>query len=103
MIYSYLSPFEETGSLNIYAGVNAGNVLRAYDAINRVVDELKQKGISEKEFLRSREQMKSGMFFSNENTSSQMLLYGKYMLQYDKIFDFEEKCPVEVDKNDTMK
>ena len=90
-VYSYVSPFDETGSLMIYAGVNANNLSQAYDAINRVVDELREKGISENEFLRSREQMKAGMFFSNENTSSQMLLYGKYMLQNDKVFDFDEK------------
>ena len=52
---------------------------------------MKNKGISKDEFLRSREQMKAGMFFSNESSNSQMLLYGKYMLYYDKIFDFEDK------------
>ena len=31
------------------------------------------------------------MFFSNESSNSQMLLYGKYMLYFNKIFDFEEK------------
>ena len=41
--------------------------------------------------MRSREQMKSGMFFSNESSNAQMLLYGKYMLYFDKIFDFEAK------------
>ena len=35
--------------------------------------------------------MKAGMFFSNESSNSQMLLYGKYMLYFDKIFSFEEK------------
>ena len=31
------------------------------------------------------------MFFSNESSNAQMLLYGKYMLYFNKIFDFEEK------------
>lgn len=90
-VYSYLSLYDECGSLNIYAGVNPANALQAYAAINAVVDDLRKNGISEAEFLRSREQMKANMFFSNESTSSQMILYGKYMLQNDKIFDFEEK------------
>ncbi len=90
-VYSYISAFEECGSLIVYAGVNSENVLKAYEAINRVVDELKEKGITEGEFLRSREQMKAGMFFANESTSSQMILYGKYMLQRDKLFDFDEE------------
>ncbi len=90
-VYSYLSAFPECATLNIYAGVNPSNVIEAYDAINEVVRNMKEKGITEDEFLRSREQMKAGMFFSNESSNSQMLLYGKYMLYYDKIFDFEDK------------
>lgn len=90
-VYSYVSAFEECGTLNIYAGVNSSNALQAYEAINEVVDKLKKEGISDAEFSRSREQMKAGMFFANESTSSQMILYGKYMLQNNKIFDFEEK------------
>ena len=41
--------------------------------------------------MRGREQMKSSMFFSNESSNSQMLLYGRYMLNFNKIFNFEEK------------
>lgn len=90
-VYSYASVYEECGTLNIYAGVNAENARSAYDAVLSVVKKLKSDGITDSEFSRSREQMKSGMFFANESTSSQMILYGKYMLQNDKIFDFSEK------------
>lgn len=90
-VYSYLSLYEECGSLNIYAGVNPANMLQAYEAIQKVVDELKKDGITDSEFSRSREQMKSSMIFANESTSSQMVLYGKYMLQNNKTFNFDEK------------
>ncbi len=90
-VYSYLSAFPECAMQNIYAGVNPANTLEAYDAINEVVKDMKNNGITKDEFLRSREQMKAGMFFSNESSNSQMLLYGKYMLYYNKIFDFEDK------------
>ena len=90
-VYSYLSAFPEAASQIIYAGVNPAHVDEAYAAICEVVRDMKEKGISEDEFLRSREQMKSGMFFSNESSNAQMLLYGKYMLYFNKIFDFEEK------------
>ena len=90
-VYSYLSPFKEGGSHIIYAGVNPAQKQSAYDAICEVVDEIKKKGVTQEEFLRSREQIKSGMFFSNESTNSQMLLYGKYMLNYNEIFDFEKR------------
>ncbi len=90
-VYSYLSAFPECATLNVYAGVNPTNTEEAYDAINEVIHSLKQNGITREEFLRSREQMKSSMFFSNESSNSQMLLYGRHMLYFDKIFDFEEK------------
>ncbi len=90
-VYSYLSSFPECASLNIYAGVNPAKVQEAYEAILEVVETMKKKGITEDEFLRSREQMKASMFFSNESSNSQMLLYGRYMLYFNQVFDFEEK------------
>ncbi len=90
-VYSYVSAFSECATQNIYAGVNPAHATEAYEAISEVVKKMKQQGITEDEFLRSREQMKSSMFFSNESTNAQMLLYGKYMLYFDKIFDFEDK------------
>ena len=90
-VYSYSSPVMETGSHIIYAGVNPEQKIEAYDAILSVLSDLKNNGITESEFLRSREQMKSSLFFSNESTNSQMLLYGKYALYFNKPFDFEKR------------
>lgn len=90
-VYSYVSNFENCGSQIIYAGVNPSQKQEAYNAICDVVKDIKKNGVTKDEFLRSREQIKSGMFFSNESTNSQMLLYGKYMLYFDKIFDFEKR------------
>ncbi len=90
-VYSYVSAFQECGTLNIYAGVNPQKVGQAYEAICEVVESLKKGGITEEEFSRSREQMKASMFFSNESSNSQMLLYGRYLLHFDEAFDFEKK------------
>ncbi|MBQ8375088.1 MAG: insulinase family protein [Clostridia bacterium] len=90
-VYSYLSAYADCGLQVIYAGVNPEQKAQAYEAIDRVVEEMKKKGITKEEFARSREQMKSGMFFSNESSNAQMLLYGKYMLYFNKVFDFEKK------------
>ena len=90
-VYSYLSAFQECGSLVIYAGVNPANADKAYGAIGKVIADMKKEGIGRDEFLRGREQMKSAMLFSQESTPSQMLLYGKHMLFNDALFDFEGK------------
>ena len=90
-VYSYLSAFPECASQNIYAGVNPAHAEEAYEAIHAVVKSMKTDGITKDEFMRSREQMKASMFFSNESSNSQMLLYGRYMLYFNDIFDFEKK------------
>jgi len=90
-VYSYTSPYAECGVESIYAGVNPQKVNEAYEAICQEVRNLKDNGFTEEEFLRSREQMKADMFFRNESSNSQMILYGRYMLYFDKPFDFEEK------------
>lgn len=88
-VYSYLSAYEECGSLTVYAGVNPSHAQEAYEAIEEVIAQMKTDGISKEEFLRGREQMKSSMLFAQESTSSQMLLYGKYMLYNGEVYDFE--------------
>ena len=90
-VYSYLSTYAECGTQVIYAGVNPAQKDQAYEAIGNVVKELKENGVTQEEFNRSREQMKSGMLFAQESSNSQMLLYGKYMLYFDQIFDFDKK------------
>lgn len=90
-VYSYLSAYTECGSLNIYAGVNPEKLTEAYEAITDIVRDVKKNGITKEEFSRSREQIKSGMFFSNESSDAQMVLYGKYMLYFNQVFDFEGK------------
>lgn len=90
-VYSYTSAFPECATQTIYAGVNPAKLQEAYEAVGAVIREMRTGGVSEEEFLRSREQLKANMLFSNESSNTQMLLYGKYMLYFDKIFDFEEK------------
>ena len=90
-VYSYASHYEETGMLTVYAGVNPQ---KAEDAAAAVVDVIKtfiKDGVTEAEFKRGREQMRSGSIFAQENTSSQMLLYGKQLLYANEVYDFEKR------------
>lgn len=90
-VYSYPSGYRNTGSLAVYAGVNKETVNKAYDAIFAVLKELQNDGIGESELLRAKSQMLSSFEFGSENTASQMMLFGKYLLFTDKIFDFDNK------------
>ncbi|MBQ8427034.1 MAG: insulinase family protein [Clostridia bacterium] len=90
-IYSYPSQYKDNGILEIYAGVNTDARDLATKAIVQEVKKFKKNGITEQEFLRGKEQIKSAFIFGQESTASQMLVYGKYLLFLDKEFDFDER------------
>ncbi len=90
-VYSYASAYKDNGVLEIYGGVNAGSRDLALEAI---VDELKRfraDGVTEQEYLRGKEQIKSSLIMGRESTASQMLLYGKYMIYNGGEFDFDAR------------
>ena len=90
-VYSYNSAYADTGTLVVYAGVNAKNYLRSVDAVKKCIDDVKGGKIGREEFERGREQLKASSIFAQESTSSQMLLYGKEMLYSGKPYSFEER------------
>lgn len=90
-VYSYMSMFEKSGSLVIYAGVNAADYMRSVDAIYGCIEDMKKKTLTEEEFLRGKEQLLSSSVFAQESTSSQMLLYGKELIYTGNIYDFEKR------------
>jgi predicted Zn-dependent peptidase len=51
----------------------------------------KEKGISKEEFARGKEQLKSSLIFGQENVTSLMNAYGKYLLLTDKLFSIDKR------------
>lgn len=90
-VYSYASQYKDNGVLEIYAGVNTAQRDLAVKAIVDEVKKFKKDGITEQEFLRGKEQMKSAFIMGRESTASQMMLFGKYMLYLNKEFDVNER------------
>ena len=91
-VYSYISSFTEGGLLTIYAGVNPANVQKAQDAIFDTVSDLCKNKFTDDEFLRGKEQLKSSVILSQENTASQMVAYGKHMLFTGEVLDPEKRA-----------
>ncbi len=90
-VYSYPSAYKDNGVLEIYAGLNAQS---RDSAVSAIIDELirfRKDGVSEQEFARGKEQVKSAFIMGRESTASQMLLYGKYMTYTGCEFDFDER------------
>ncbi len=90
-VYSYASAYKDCGVFEVYGGVNASLRDKAYEEIINVLKTVKENGVTEKEFIRGKEQIKSSLIMSRESTASQMLLYGKYAIYADKEFDFTQK------------
>ena len=90
-VYSYISSYKDSGVVEIYAGVNTNLRDLAVNAILEQVDVLKKDGITEKEFLRAKAQVKSAFIMGQESTSSQMLLYARYLLLLGQEFDINER------------
>ena len=90
-VYSYSTMYEQSGSLVIYAGVNADDYMSSVSAIYDCIEEIKKKDLTKEEFARGKEQLLSSQIFAQESTSSQMLLYGKELIYSGKIYNFEER------------
>ena len=90
-VYSYPSSYKNDGVLEIYAGVNTESRDLAAEAIAEEVRRFKREGITEQEFLRAKEQLKSSTVFGRESTASQMLIHGKYLIYLDKEFDYDKR------------
>ena len=80
-----------TGKTEIYAAVNPSKVDDAVTAIKQEIKNFYENGITENEFARSKEQMKSAFILSQESTSSQMKIYGRQYLMLNEVFDFKKK------------
>ena len=90
-VYSFTSHYNETGLLTVYAGVTPQKAEKAVEAILSEIRKFKSEGVTQEEFLRGREQMRSSSIFSQETTSSQMLLYGKQLLYKNEVYDFDKR------------
>ena len=90
-VYSYLSCYRETGVIEVYAGVNTASRDLAFRAIADEIRKFREDGITEREFLRGKEQLKSSLVLGQESVSGQMQLYGRYALFNDALFDFNDR------------
>lgn len=88
-IYSYPSCYRSDGCFSLYAGTGeqqAGEVLQL------MLEELalvRAEGITEQEFLRSRDQLKGGYVMGQEGTSSRMNALGKTQLLLNRLYSEE--------------
>lgn len=76
-IFSYHSAFLDNGLLAIYGGTASNQLDILFETIQTTLSTLKQHGITEKELVNSKEQLKGSLMLSLESTNSRMSRNGK--------------------------
>lgn len=99
-VYSYPSYYATCGMLEIYAGLSPANIAKVCELINREIDLLLDKGITQKELDRAKAQAINGLYINIESNMTLMRLYGRCMLKTGTIYSAEKE--VENFKNVTV-
>ena len=84
-IYSAASNYEEGGLLNIYAATNPMHIEEVIKEVRVEISTLVNKGISEHELAKTKEQLKSNYIIGLESTSSRMSNNGKSIMLLNRI------------------
>lgn len=93
-INSYATTYENTGLFSIYASMQRNNLEKVTRLIQKELQLLISKGITNKEVERVKEQLKGNYILDLESTDSYMNLLGKGLL-----FNIPIKTPEEVEKS----
>lgn len=89
-VYSLLGAYRQDGYYNIYAGVSHENIKSAIHGIREELNELNRSGIKAEELESSREQLKAGYIFGQENVAGRMFKNGKNTILTDKVVSADE-------------
>jgi predicted Zn-dependent peptidase len=89
-IFSELSPFRDTGSLSIYAGVSLDKAQRALALTINELRRLKQESVPDSELKRARDQMKSNIVLGLESSSSRMSNLARQQMYFGRFFGVDE-------------
>lgn len=76
-VFSYHSSFIDSGMLTIYAGTGKEQLPQLEEIIQTTVNSLITDGLTDKELINSKEQLKGNLVLGLENTSSRMSRNGR--------------------------
>ena len=89
-VYSYLLPYKNVGTLNIYAALNSNYSEKALSVIKEEIDKFLKCGISKEELLINKEKIKASYILGLESTSGRMFSNGKAVLFLNRLKDPKE-------------
>ena len=89
-IYSELSPFRDTGSLSIYAGMSLDRTERVLALTLAELTRLKTEAVSHAELKRAKDQMKSNIVLGLESSSSRMSNLARQQMFFGRFIPVDE-------------
>lgn len=89
-VYSYYSSYQDTGAFAVYAGTSPENTEEVIAIATAELANIRDNGVTEKELIRIKEQLKGNLMLSLENTSNRMSRMAKSLLFFKKIIPVED-------------
>ncbi len=90
-IMGYPSTYENNGAYIIYTATNPESVEKAVRAIRAEVDLLLEKGVTDEELAKGKEQLKTSLVLGQESTSAMMRTFGTHAIQTGMLYDFDAR------------
>ncbi len=89
-IYSYMSSYNNTGTINIYAGLSPKYAEKALKVIKKELKEFAEIGVSSALLNNTKNKIKASYILGLESTSSRMFANGKTLLFLNKVNSQED-------------
>jgi predicted Zn-dependent peptidase len=89
-IFSEMSPYRDTGSLCVYAGVAVDKTKKVLQLTMDELRRLKEETVSEIELKRAKDQLKSNMVIGLESSGSRMANLARQQMYFGRFFGVSE-------------
>jgi predicted Zn-dependent peptidase len=89
-VYSYVSPLLDAGLVGVYAGVDAGQIERALQAILQELDKLRQQPVSDEELEKAKEFTKGRLQLQMEDSFSVASWTGRQEILEDSVLTVDQ-------------
>ncbi len=89
-VFTHPVMYRDTGMYSVYAGTMAQNALTVTELILEELHKVVSMGITNEEFLQSKEQLKGNLVLSLESTSAKMNAIGKAKILTGNVYSDEE-------------
>lgn len=89
-VYSYHSSYKDTGTFTVYTGTSPEHVGEVFDIVSNILYDVSERGITERELVKGKEQLKGSLMLSLESTNSRMNRLGKNELLLGRHLSLDE-------------